>query len=74
MLEKSIIILMVILLISILILIIVADGIRESKRKKWYIEGYIDACEKYDENQYRNKPHRQEAEKKFHDKYGFDYD
>ena len=74
MLEQTIIILMVILLISILILIIIADGIRESKRKKWYVEGYLDACIKYDETQYRNDPHRQEAEKKFDDKYGFEYE
>jgi hypothetical protein len=66
--------LMVIVVLSLVIIFVFADMFRESQRKKWYRRGYIDASIKYDDEQYRSNPHKEEANESFDSQYGFDYD
>ena len=63
-----------IIILTLCIIWIILMIFREWKQGKWYKRGYIDACIKYDqEDFYRDKSYTEEAENKFNEDYGFNY-
>lgn len=63
----------VIVVVSLLIVLVIVDTIRESQRRKWYRRGYIDAYNKYSEDNDVLSV-KEEAGSVFDSQYGFHYD
>ena len=64
---------MVIILASLIVLYMIIDTIREWNRSKWFVKGYVEACLKYEDNEYRTNTIEEEAEEIFQEKHGFNY-
>jgi hypothetical protein len=61
-----------IIIISLLIILFTLDIIRDSQRKKWYKNGYIDAYNRFDD--YYVDDIHSEASESFDEKHGFHYE
>lgn len=65
-----------IIIISLAIIYLIITMVRDSFKNKWYRRGYIDAALKYDTTEdtyYKDVSYKDEANKKWYDKYGFHY-
>lgn len=64
-----------IILLSLVIVLLIVTMIRDHFKNKWYRRGYVDAAHKYDEsNNYTMFTYSKEADEKFHEDHGFQYE